>query len=143
MKTRLTSSALVAAGLLLAYGSPWGASAQEAEAISQGAAVWGAQCVRCHTPRPASEYTDRQWATVILHMRVTANLTREEARSVTAFLQATNAPAGEQADAGPVVESEGDDRAEPGPDLDDPGVKEQDSVWSSFLRYLDRLRSSP
>lgn len=83
------------AALLLAPGT---ASAQEVtatqpdpSAIAEGARVWSANCTRCHAPRPASERTDRQWLTIVAHMRARANLTRSDAAAVATFLRATNA----------------------------------------------------
>lgn len=58
--------------------------------VAEGAAVYGANCGRCHNARSALERTDRQWAVIITHMRVRANLAGQEARKVLAFLMATN-----------------------------------------------------
>lgn len=82
----LTSTALLAPTATAA------AQTVRAEAVAEGARVWSAQCTRCHTPRPSAERTDRQWQTIIAHMRARANLTRSDASAVAAFLQATNAP---------------------------------------------------
>lgn len=81
--------ALAALALLL----PGGLTAQSEPASSQvakGAAVYGSTCGRCHNPRSPLERDDRDWVTIINHMRVRGNLTGGQVRSVLAFLQATN-----------------------------------------------------
>lgn len=65
-------------------------TAQDQAAVAEGAQVWGENCVRCHNARPSTERTDLQWLVIVNHMRARGNLTKREARSVTAFLQATN-----------------------------------------------------
>lgn len=71
--------------------------AQDPALVGQGAGVWANNCVRCHNARPSTERTDAQWAVIVSHMRARANLTRVQARTVTAFLQATNLPEGGRA----------------------------------------------
>jgi mono/diheme cytochrome c family protein len=118
------------------------AAAQDGEAIARGAQVWSQHCVRCHTPRAAGEYTDRQWATIVLHMRARGNLTREEARVVTAFLQATNQPAGVPSHQAASTAAEEDDPSPaPSPEADEPSTEEPGNVWTALLRYLAELRS--
>ena len=68
--------------------------AQDPALVGQGAEVWSNNCVRCHNARPSTERTDAQWTVIVNHMRARANLTRAQARMVTAFLQATNLPEG-------------------------------------------------
>lgn len=53
-----------------------------------GAQVWSENCTRCHYVRPPNYYSAAQWTVVVRHMRSRANLTGEEERKVTAFLQA-------------------------------------------------------
>jgi cytochrome c5 len=53
-----------------------------------GAQVWAENCTRCHYVRPPNYYSAAQWGVVVRHMRSRANLTGEEERKVTAFLQA-------------------------------------------------------
>lgn len=75
--------------MLLVAGSA--AIAQDAgTAVSEGARVYGDMCGRCHNPRSPLERSDREWITVVNHMRVRGNLTGKQARRVLAFLQATN-----------------------------------------------------
>ena len=55
-----------------------------------GAELWSENCSRCHNLRPPQYYSHAQWALVVHHMRLRANLTGQEARSITEFLQASN-----------------------------------------------------
>ena len=77
--------------LLVLVALPGSATAQDSEALAEGARVYGAMCGRCHNPRSPLERDDRDWATIINHMRVRANMTGEQVRDVLAFLQAMNA----------------------------------------------------
>jgi hypothetical protein len=55
-----------------------------------GADLWADNCARCHNARPPEEFSPAQWQTIIHHMRLRANLTGEEAREITKFLQASS-----------------------------------------------------
>jgi mono/diheme cytochrome c family protein len=52
-----------------------------------GADLYAIHCNRCHAERYATEFTAAHWKTIILHMRVRANLTAEQAREVLKYLQ--------------------------------------------------------
>lgn len=78
---------LGAAGLTVASST---ATAQEAGSVAEGAKAYGAVCGTCHNPRSPLERNDRDWVTIVNHMRVRANMTGKQARDVVAFLQATN-----------------------------------------------------
>jgi len=80
----LALSAVPGAGTLVAQ------ETDETAQIAKGAAVYGNMCGRCHNPRSPLERDDRDWVTIITHMRVRGNLTGGQVRSVLAFLQATN-----------------------------------------------------
>ncbi|MFQ6046324.1 MAG: c-type cytochrome [Gemmatimonadales bacterium] len=69
--------------------------------VNEGARVYGATCGRCHNPRSPLERDDRDWIAIANHMRVRANLTGKEVRSVIAFLQATNTDPRERMPLGP------------------------------------------
>jgi mono/diheme cytochrome c family protein len=60
--------------------------------IAKGAQYWAQNCTRCHTARLSAERTDRAWKTITAHMRTRANLTKTQARVITAYLMATNLP---------------------------------------------------
>jgi hypothetical protein len=52
-----------------------------------GAEVYALNCNRCHPERYATEWTPSQWKTIMLHMRVRANLPAEQAKAVLKYLQ--------------------------------------------------------
>ena len=52
-----------------------------------GADLYAMHCNRCHPERYATERTPAQWKTILLHMRVRANLPAEQARSIMKYLQ--------------------------------------------------------
>lgn len=79
--------------LAVAVALPAAASAQSPAQVAEGAQAWGRNCTRCHNARPSTERTDRQWLTIVNHMRARANLSRKDATVITAFLKATNGPA--------------------------------------------------
>jgi mono/diheme cytochrome c family protein len=72
-------------GLVLAGLQP--AVAQD---VAAGAAVYGRECGRCHAPRAAVEFSDREWHVIMQHMRVIAEMPTRQTREVLAFLQASN-----------------------------------------------------
>lgn len=71
--------------------------ALEAQVGAEGVRLWSQNCGRCHNFRPATERTDREWVTIVSHMRARAGLTRSAAAEILAFLQATNVDQGASA----------------------------------------------
>jgi len=70
------------------------ADAQEAKKAEKkparkpsGAELYSMHCNRCHPERYPTERTAAQWKTIMLHMRVRANLPAEDARTILKFLQ--------------------------------------------------------
>lgn len=55
-----------------------------------GAQLWADNCMRCHNGRPPEEFSNAQWAAIVHHMRLRADLTGEEEREIVKFLQASN-----------------------------------------------------
>jgi len=55
-----------------------------------GAQLWADNCNRCHNAPPPERFSSAQWAVITHHMRLRADLTGEETRKITAFLQAGN-----------------------------------------------------
>lgn len=55
-----------------------------------GAQTWSENCMRCHNYRRPRGRSDREWAAIVHHMRVRANLTADEHRLILRFLQAAN-----------------------------------------------------
>ena len=64
--------------------------AQEPGSVAAGARAYGNLCGTCHNARSPLERSDRDWVTIVNHMRVRANMTGQQARDVVAFLQAAN-----------------------------------------------------
>jgi hypothetical protein len=52
-----------------------------------GAELYAINCNRCHAERYATEFTAAQWETIMLHMRVRANLPAEQARLILKYLK--------------------------------------------------------
>lgn len=52
-----------------------------------GAELYSMHCNRCHPERYPTERTAAQWKTIMLHMRVRANLPAEQARTILQYLQ--------------------------------------------------------
>ncbi len=86
---------------LTSTGGPAGATAPQitpgrpatstvSSSVAVGGTMWSQRCGQCHNLRPASEYSDAQWAVAMHHMRVRVPLTGEEQRNILAFLQASN-----------------------------------------------------
>lgn len=55
-----------------------------------GAQLWAENCTRCHYSRPPTQYSAQQWDVIVTHMRLRADLTGQETREITKFLQASN-----------------------------------------------------
>jgi mono/diheme cytochrome c family protein len=52
-----------------------------------GAELYAINCARCHPERYATEFTSAQWKTLMLHMRVRANLPAAQAKEILKYLQ--------------------------------------------------------
>jgi hypothetical protein len=52
-----------------------------------GAELYSIHCNRCHPERYPTERTAAQWKTILLHMRVRANLPAEQSRLILKYLQ--------------------------------------------------------
>ena len=52
-----------------------------------GAELYQVNCNRCHAERYPTEFTTIQWKTIIMHMRVRANLPAAQAREILKYLQ--------------------------------------------------------
>lgn len=58
--------------------------------FAKGAKAWTETCSRCHNMREPTELRDDQWRAAVMHMRVRAGLTGEEAELILKFLQESN-----------------------------------------------------
>ncbi len=65
-------------------------SATQAISAKSGATLWGENCLRCHNTPTPTDFSDAQWETIGMHMKLRANLTNEEVKKVVAFLQSAN-----------------------------------------------------
>jgi aspartate/glutamate racemase len=52
-----------------------------------GADLYAIHCNRCHPERYPTERTQAQWKTIMLHMRVRANLPAAQAKTIARYLQ--------------------------------------------------------
>jgi hypothetical protein len=52
-----------------------------------GAELYSMHCNRCHPERYPTERTAAQWKTILLHMRVRANLPADQSRTILKYLQ--------------------------------------------------------
>lgn len=59
------------------------------ELVAKGAKLYSENCGRCHNPRPASDYSKKEWSVVMPHMREKAHMTGKESLAVEAFLAST------------------------------------------------------
>lgn len=81
---------LTACGGLTPQAQEPGSPGEDQALVAYGAEVYGYSCGRCHNPRAAVERSDEEWAAILTHMRVRADLTGRQARAVMAFLTALN-----------------------------------------------------
>lgn len=52
-----------------------------------GAELYALNCNRCHPERYPTEWNPAQWKTIMLHMRVRANLPASQAKAILKYLQ--------------------------------------------------------
>ncbi|MGA8657058.1 MAG: hypothetical protein WB586_13000 [Chthoniobacterales bacterium] len=52
-----------------------------------GAQLYAIHCSRCHSERYATEFTAAHWQTIMIHMRVRANLPAAQAQEILKYLQ--------------------------------------------------------
>ncbi len=55
-----------------------------------GAQLWGENCMRCHNAPSPADYSDTQWETIGMHMKLRANISDVEREKIVAFLQSAN-----------------------------------------------------
>ncbi len=70
----------------LAGADPKPKNKPEKKALS-GSELYAIHCNRCHAERYPTEYTAAQWKTIMLHMRVRANLPAKQAKAILQYLQ--------------------------------------------------------
>lgn len=52
-----------------------------------GSELYAVNCNRCHPERYPTEFNSAQWKTLIIHMRVRANLPAKQAKAILKYLQ--------------------------------------------------------
>ena len=95
----MKAKALFALGLGLLAGGSWlltGCASTSkmkmagGDSEPNGSRLWTQNCIRCHNSRSPSEMSNAQWEVAMLHMRIRANLTAAEHKSILEFLQSGN-----------------------------------------------------
>ena len=56
----------------------------------RGAKLWGAYCGLCHNARAGGEFNRLEWDTLLLHMRVRANLPAADAEALRVYLRSSH-----------------------------------------------------
>ncbi len=62
----------------------------ETQLFLRGAKLWGAYCGLCHHARAGGEFNRLEWDTLLLHMRVRANLPAADAEALRVFLRSSH-----------------------------------------------------
>lgn len=88
MFNKMKLSVLVA-GLILSAGASAVEVKQEGNFL-KGLEKWKNTCSRCHEMRDPKEFSDRQWKTVVTHMKIRAGLTGQDARDILAYFKNSN-----------------------------------------------------
>src|ERR1035441_8261078 len=84
----LAGASLIGTGLTSAHADPEKKTDQKpATKKLTGAELYAINCSRCHPERYATEFTAAQWKTIVLHMRVRANLPAAQAKVILKYLQ--------------------------------------------------------
>ena len=84
----LLGAGLMGLGLMPAHAEPEKKTDTKPAAKKlTGAELYAINCNRCHPERYATEFTTAQWQTIMLHMRVRANLPAAQAKQILKFLK--------------------------------------------------------
>lgn len=81
----LTGVLAVSLGVTLAQAQPPETKAPQKKLT--GAELYAINCNRCHPERYPTEFTASQWKTIMLEMRVRANLPAKQANEILKYLQ--------------------------------------------------------
>ena len=95
LKSRLTAAAglAMAAAMIVAVASlalAKDADVKPARKKLTGEQLYAINCNRCHAERYATERTDAQWKTVMMHMRTRAQIPAADAKAILKYLQENN-----------------------------------------------------
>ena len=83
---KLFNTTLLITSLFLLTCSAQAQHTSDTSKIAEGAKLYSENCGRCHNPRPASEFTQKEWSVIMPHMRERAHMTGKEALAVETFL---------------------------------------------------------
>ncbi len=83
----LVGACLISLGLSLVYAAPPEQKKTDTKKKLTGAELYAINCNRCHPERYPTEFTSAQWKTIVIHMRVRANLPAAQAKLILKYLQ--------------------------------------------------------
>jgi hypothetical protein len=84
----IISIAIFSMRVSMVYAGPQPAPEKPAESAAlSGATLYAINCSRCHQERYPTEFIAAQWKTIMIHMRVRANLPAAQAREILKYLQ--------------------------------------------------------
>ena len=63
-------------------------SEEKRDLYLRGMDEWGQYCANCHHATPPSDRAPQEWDSIMLHMRVRANIPPESARALLEYLRA-------------------------------------------------------
>ncbi|MBI3501409.1 MAG: cytochrome c [Bacteroidetes bacterium] len=81
-------SVIIFSGIIIALSG--GCASTETITAKSGAQLWGENCMRCHNSPSPADYSDAQWETIGMHMKLRANITTDEEKKIVEFLQSAN-----------------------------------------------------
>jgi mono/diheme cytochrome c family protein len=82
------AAAVISASALVAFAK--NGDAKPVKKKLTGEQLYAINCNRCHAERYATERTDAQWKTIMLHMRTRAQIPAEDAKAILKYLQENN-----------------------------------------------------
>lgn len=65
---------------------------KSSDMVNAGKLVYEAKCGRCHGLKTTTHYTQERWKNILVYMIPKANLNEDEARQVTAYVNANAKP---------------------------------------------------
>lgn len=81
----------ILAALIAIMGASCAQEGSSTQPLAKGRAqLWSENCMKCHNARSSKYYNDEQWDVAMMHMRIRGNLTADETKSITEFLQSAN-----------------------------------------------------
>lgn len=84
----LSAALVISASAIVAFAK--NGDAKPVKKKLTGEQLYAINCNRCHAERYATERTDAQWKTIMLHMRIRAQIPAEDAKAILKYLQENN-----------------------------------------------------